>query len=74
MADLWVVVCCFVVIVMPIWLFLHYGTRWRQSRILSHDHERDLRELSELAERMQGRIETLERLLDATQPEWRKRA
>lgn len=33
----------------------------------------DVAELKVVAERLQARVETLERLLDATQPEWRKK-
>lgn len=71
MGDLWIVVLCFVVIVMPIWLALHYGSRYRQARLLTSESERTLVELAELADRMQSRIENLERLLDAAAPDWR---
>jgi phage shock protein B len=74
MADLWVVVLCFVVIVMPVWLALHYGSRYRQAKMLTGESERTLAELAELADRMQARIENLERLLDVAAPEWRKRS
>lgn len=33
----------------------------------------ELAELRLLADRLQARVDTLERLLDATQPDWRKR-
>ena len=71
MADLWIVVLCFVVVVMPIWLALHYGVTYRRSKILTSSNEETLVELADLADRMQSRIDNLERLLDATTPEWR---
>jgi phage shock protein B len=71
MEDIWIIVLCFVVIVMPIWLALHYGTQWRRAKILSGDNEKTLVELNDLADRMQARIENLERLMDAVSPEWR---
>jgi phage shock protein B len=74
MEDIWVVVLCFVVIVMPIWLALHYGSQWRRAKILTGDNEKTLVELADLADRMQARIENLERLMDAAAPEWRQKS
>ncbi|HEV2675702.1 MAG TPA: envelope stress response membrane protein PspB [Aliidongia sp.] len=62
----------FAVIVAPIWLFLHYGSRWRQAKLLTTESEKTLAEMADIADRMQSRIENLERLLDATAPDWRK--
>jgi len=62
----------FAVVVAPIWLFLHYGSRWRQSKLLTSESERTLAEMADIADKMQSRIENLERLLDASAPEWRK--
>lgn len=63
----------FAVVVAPIWLFLHYGSRWRQAKLLTTESERTLAEMADLADKMQSRIENLERLLDATAPDWRKK-
>ena len=71
--DIMPVLIVFMVIVMPIWLFLHYGSRWRQAKILTSESEKTLGELSDLADRLESRLENLERLLDATAPEWRKK-
>ncbi len=67
------VLIVFMVIVMPIWLFLHYGSRWKQAKMLTSESEKTLGDLADLADRLQSRIENLERLLDATAPEWRKK-
>jgi phage shock protein B len=64
----------FVVIVLPLWLWLHYGAKWRQAKVLTSDNERSLGELSETANRLQSRIDNLERLLDAAVPDWRKKS
>ena len=64
----------FCVIVAPIWLFLHYGSRWRQAKLLTTESEKTLAEMAEIADKMQTRIENLERLLDTTAPEWRKKS
>ncbi len=74
MHDVWVVLLCFVVIVLPIWLALHYGTQYRRAKILSGDNEKSLVELAEMADRMQARIENLERLMNAAAPDWRTKS
>jgi phage shock protein B len=74
LGGFWAVLIIFMVIVMPVWLFLHYGARWRQAKMLTSDSERTLAELSDLADQMQTRIDNLERLLDVAAPDWRKRS
>jgi phage shock protein B len=71
MEDPAIIILCFVVIVMPIWLALHYGTQYRKAKILTGENEKSLVELAEMADRMQARIENLERLMDAAAPDWR---
>lgn len=63
----------FLVIVAPIWLILHYATRNSASRRISNKDEALLEELHETARRMDDRIHTLERILDADNPNWRNR-
>jgi phage shock protein B len=70
----WAVIILLVVVVMPLWLFLHYGTRWRQAKMLTADSERTLAELSDMADQLHARIDNLERLLDAAAPDWRRRS
>lgn len=68
-----VVAVLFLVIVAPIWIVAHYGTRWRTARMLSREQERTLAELHDLAQRMEDRVNSLERILDAEAPGWRDR-
>jgi phage shock protein B len=63
----------FLVVVAPIWLICHYTTQLRNARRLSGDDEKTLGELWQSARRMEGRIETLERVLDSEAPGWRMR-
>lgn len=69
---LYVPLILFLVVVAPVWIIAHYITRWRSSRVLSADDEKMLAELWELAPKMESRINTLERILDAEAPGWRK--
>jgi len=63
----------FLTFVAPVWIVFHYVTRWRTAKALSADDERMLGELWESAERMEGRIHALERILDAEAPGWRSK-
>jgi phage shock protein B len=71
-AFFFVPIIIFLVIVAPIWLVLHYVSRWRSSRTLSREDERMLVDLWESAKRMELRIQTLEKILDAEAPQWRR--
>lgn len=62
----------FLTLVAPIWIISHYVTKWRTAKILSAEDEKMLQELWELAPKLQSRINTLERILDAEAPDWRK--
>lgn len=63
----------FMLIVAPIWLILHYATRNSASRRLSSKDEALMEDLHETARRMDERLHTLERILDADNPNWRTR-
>ena len=63
----------FLIIVVPIWLILHYVTRNSANRRLNSKDEALLEDLNENARRMEDRIRTLERILDADSPDWRNR-
>jgi phage shock protein B len=71
-ALLFVPVILFVVVVAPIWILAHYMTRWRQTRMMSSEDEKLLAELWTSVDRMESRINTLERILDAEVADWRK--
>ncbi len=65
------VVIVFMVIVAPIWIIAHYVTRWRTARTLTGNDEQLLDDLWRAAERIEGRVETIERILDAESGDWR---
>lgn len=64
----------FMVIVLPIWLFLHYLTRMKKNQGLSKEDEAILSELWQTSVQMNKRIETLETILDQKHPNWRNRS
>lgn len=61
----------FLTIVAPIWIVAHYVTRWRTAKTLSSEDESLLAEVWGSADKMEARLRTLERILDAEHPEWR---
>ena len=63
----------FLVIVLPLWLILHYVTRWRAAKGLSTEDEKMLVDLWQSAKSIEGRIASLETILDAEAPNWRRR-
>ena len=63
----------FFAVVVPMFLVLHFITKWRQSREFSRDDERMLEELWELSQRLEDRLETLERILEDDLPRRRRR-
>lgn len=70
---LFVPIVVFLAVVAPIWLVLHYATRNSASRKISTKDEALLEDLHDSARRLEDRIHTLERILDADSPEWRNR-
>lgn len=74
-AALEVPLVLFLVVVVPIWLVLHYRSK-RQvtaNTTTSVGTDGDVTELWQAARRMEERIRTLERILDADTPNWRGR-
>ncbi|MDV6250763.1 envelope stress response membrane protein PspB [Vibrio sp. EA2] len=63
----------FLIFVAPLWLFLHYRSKRKTDSALSSQDLERLQALSEKAESMQSRVDTLERILDAESPTWRRK-
>ncbi|MBM4915160.1 envelope stress response membrane protein PspB [Vibrio parahaemolyticus] len=66
-------VIVFLIFVAPLWLFLHYRSKRKMDSALSSQDLERLQVLSEKAEAMQSRVDTLERILDAESPTWRRK-
>ena len=64
----------FLTVVAPIWIFMHYRSKQKAQAALSEDEREELETLVERVEGMTARIETLEAILDAETPGWRRRA
>jgi phage shock protein B len=53
------------------WLVFHYVTKWKAQATLTTEDENLLDELHELARRLDDRMRTIERIIDAENPGWR---
>ena len=63
----------FMVVVAPAWIWMHYRSKQHAQGALSENERTELETLALQAERMLERIDTLEAILDAQTPDWRKR-
>ena len=57
-------VILFFTVLGPLIVIFYFITKWKQTREISGDDERMLEELWMLSQRLEERIETLERILD----------
>lgn len=73
MVALFVPTLAFICLVVPIWIFMHYRSKQRVQGELSAAEKEDLIMLSEQADSMLDRIDTLEAILDVETPGWRTR-
>ncbi len=53
------------------WLVFHYVTKWKTSNTLTSEDEKLLGDMYEMARRFEERIETIERIVAADNPDWR---
>ena len=64
----------FLIFVAPLWVIMHYRSKGRSQGMLTDDERAELERLATSAEIMRERIETLESILDAETPDWRRRS
>lgn len=70
LVPIFIIFCIFVA---PLWLILHYSMRRRQTQGLTREDEKLLADLWQLANRMEGRVKSLETILDTQAPRWREK-
>ena len=66
-------VILFLTVLAPLIVIFYFITKWKQTREISGDDERMLEDLWMLSQRLQERIETLERILDDDEKTHRRR-
>ena len=63
-----------ITVCLPLWIIFHYITKMKTSKGLSPEDEKMLSEVWDSANKMEERINTLERILDIEAPDWRRRS
>jgi phage shock protein B len=53
------------------WLIFHYITKWKTAKTLTTEDENLLDELHDVARRLDDRMCTIERIIQADNPNWR---
>jgi phage shock protein B len=56
------------------WLIFHYITRWKTAATLTGSDEKLLDELHDAARRLDDRLNSIERIMTAENPNWRQNA
>jgi phage shock protein B len=54
------------------WIIFHYVTKWKSTASLTGADERLLDELHDMARRLDDRLCTIERIMNAEDPQWRQ--
>ena len=54
------------------WLVLHYLTNWKSGRGISPQDEVLLDDLHEMARRLDARLDSVERIIAADNPQWKE--
>lgn len=65
-----IMICGMLFIGMP-WLIFHYVTKWKQAPKITDEDEKLLDELHLLARRLEDRLQTVERIVAADNPDFR---
>ena len=65
-----IVICAILFVGLP-WVILHYVTKWRQAPKITDEDERLLDEMFNLARRLEDRVNTVERIVSADNPDWK---
>ena len=61
-------------VVAPIAIIGHYVTEWKKMKAVTPKDEANLGTLRGTAERLEKRVEVLERILDDEIPDWRRKS
>lgn len=72
MDDIFVPITLFLTLFVGLpWLILHYLTKWKSGRGISPQDEVLLDDLHEMARRLDARLDSVERIVAADNPNWK---
>ena len=65
-----VLICAMLFVALP-WIILHYMSQWRRAKGISIEDENLLDDLHETARRLDARLDSIERIIAADNPDWK---
>lgn len=65
-----ILICAMLFIGLP-WILLHYMSQWRRAKGISIEDEKLLDDLHETARRLDSRLDSIERIIAADNPDWK---
>ena len=65
------VLICVVLFIGAPWVILHYVTKWKHAPKITPEDENLLDEMFNLARRLEDRVNTVERIIAADNPDWK---
>jgi phage shock protein B len=68
---MFVLTIVFMTVVVPLFVIMHYTTKWKATKGLSDDEHQMLEDLWKESQAMQSRVNALETILDSQVPDWR---
>ena len=60
-------------VIVPLFVIMHYTTKWKATKGLSDDEHQMLEDLWKESQAMQSRVNALETILDNEVPDWRNK-
>jgi phage shock protein B len=63
----------FMTVIVPLFVIMHYTTKWKATKGLSDDEHQMLEDLWKESQAMQSRVNALETILDSQVPDWRNK-
>jgi phage shock protein B len=72
--DLTAIILVPIIVIGLPWVIFHYITKWKTAATLTGSDEKLLDELHDAARRLDDRLNTIERIMTAENPNWRQHA
>jgi phage shock protein B len=70
---MFVLTIVFMTVIVPLFVIMHYTTKWKATKGLSDDEHQMLEDLWKESQAMQSRVNALETILDSQVPDWRNK-
>jgi phage shock protein B len=70
---MFVLTVIFMTVIVPLFVIMHYTTKWKATKGLSDDEHQMLEDLWKEGQAMQSRVNALETILDSEFPDWRNK-